>query len=292
MKRELRLVTHKNWMVEEFKTQLDGEERVSDIVQDFGLDITREGATEKIWWAPGAFVHSASLADVQLPLTAPSAFWLDHLPIHLKQRYCLTIPLSALRSVWFGSLRGQRIFVKLPLAKIDACPARVYSHDCDLPSTFSQFGFPDNTLITLQRELKFVAEARFFMAYGQATAFSLYRIKEFVWGSEKFESVVPYYTHLLPMMRETAEEAARSCNFEGANGYVIDVGLCEESSRPVVIEANASWSSSPYSSYKEGVLTSILAAHDFEGIQRRNWWTYQANPVFSRDRPLKVVESS
>ena len=43
MSREFRLVTHKNWMVDEFRGELDGEDRIGEIVHDYGFDITHEG---------------------------------------------------------------------------------------------------------------------------------------------------------------------------------------------------------------------------------------------------------
>jgi hypothetical protein len=275
-------------MVEEFRGELDGEERIGEIVHDYGFDITHEGAYDKVWWAPGAFVTSAFLAGVELPLLTPSPTFMDTLPLYLKGRHTETVHLEDLEELWELKLKGHRVFVKLPLAKVDSCPARVYSHDCLLPETFKQYNFHPKTLLSVQKELQFDIEIRFFMAYGKAVSGSFYKINEFIWGSEEFNPLATQYSYLARMAQDVAEEACRVSSFDLPHGFVIDVGFSKSHPRPVVIEANASWSSSPYACSKEGMLTSVLAAHDYNREHRDLWWDMQSNPVFANSKPLRV----
>ena len=214
---------------------------------------------------------------------------MDTLPLYLKGRHTESVHLEDLEELWERKLKGHRVFVKLPLAKVDSCPAKVYSHDCLLPETFNQYNFHPKTLLSVQKELQFDVEIRFFMAYGKAVSGSFYKINEFIWGSEEFNPLATQYSYLARMAQDVAEEACRVSSFDLPHGFVIDVGFARAHPRPVVIEANASWSSAPYACSKEGMLTSVLAAHDFKGTQVDNHWRMRYNPVFLGSRGIKVT---
>jgi hypothetical protein len=75
-------------------------------------------------------------------------------------------------------------FLKLAEAKVDSFPARVFrSPFTYIADTLRQFGLPDDTLIQISDVREFVIEARFFIAHQAATARSLYRVGDEIWGA-------------------------------------------------------------------------------------------------------------
>lgn len=268
--RQFRVVTHKNWLAEQFSGL--------GAVQDFGFDIDPTAASETVWWAPGAWVASALKAGVRLPLTSCGPHWLQNLPQSYTGRKVRTQPLNHV-TPW----DVDEVFVKLPEAKTDNFPARVHSAKY-LRETLKQYHLPPETLIQLQDVVEFVTEARFFIAHDTITACSLYRHRDWIWGSD---AAFP------PLERLVTRKLERFVNIVLTDphvmrppGFVLDVGILEGGS-PKVVEANAAWSSGPYDCDPAGVLKAITAAHDFDGAYPQ--WAWQPNPVFDKAGPLRVA---
>lgn len=270
--RPFRIVTHKNWLAKSFP----------GAVQDFGFDIDPSTAMETLWWAPGAWVASAQKVGVELPLMSCGPTWLDAVPYELRGRPVITMELQRLTDD-----EPVPSFVKLPEAKVEACPARVYNTPL-LKTTWEQYSFPADTLVQVQGVVEFVIEARFFIAHGEIVGESFYRINDLVWGEEDFAALAEAGT-VLHWRRGLWDLAGRViAEVPAPPGFVLDVGLCADG-RPLIIEANAAWSSGPYDCDPAGVVKAIEAAHDFNGEYPQ--WAWQPNPVFDKVGPLRIVAS-
>ncbi|OHU47272.1 hypothetical protein BKG82_26840 [Mycobacteroides chelonae] len=271
--RPFRVVTRKNWLADLFKP--------FGAVQDFGFDIDPDTAPETYWWAPGAWVASASKTGVDLPLLSCGPYWLDRLP------WCYTgrdIRTAALGDLPKESTRP--LFVKLPEAKTDSCPAQIYDTP-QLAETWRGFGFPDNTLVQWQSVVEFVTEARFFIADGAVAASSLYRHKDWMWGADDTP-------HLRSEMRTMDRFVGAVLNDQAVAyppGFVLDVGITQ-SGEARVVEANAAWSSGPYDADPAGVVAAIKASHDHRDVHRKWRWRDHADSVWAKAVPLKTSKTA
>lgn len=261
--RPFRIVTHRNWLAEQFKD--------FGAVQDFGFDINPATARETLWWAPGAWVASAAKAGVVLPLMSCGPTWLDALPYKYRGRPVITMPLPRLTND-----EPNPSFVKLPEAKLDSCPAKLY-YTSRLADTWQQF-----------QQMIFMTEARLFIAHGEVVASSLYLHHDWIWGADGW----PDPPLLEPLVRMKMMKITRFAELVLADpevkcppGFVLDIGITSEGN-PKVIEANAAWSSSPYDCDPAGVVKAIEASHDFAGEYPQ--WAWQPNPVFDKVGPLRI----
>jgi hypothetical protein len=275
--RPFRIVTHKNWLAEKFAS--------FGAVQDFGFGIDPNTAPETVWWAPGAWVASARKAGVDLPLMSCGPYWLDRLPSRYRGRSVVTQALHT----WTDGQIDAPVFVKLAEAKLEGFEARVFGGRY-LASNLRQFHLPPDTLIQVQAVVEFFAEIRFFIAFGQIVAWSYYRIDDMIWGSEQFAHTMSSSENAwiradwLDEMRRVVRDVLDDVPVPP--GFVLDIGVTR-SGQPLVIEANAAWSSGPYDADPAGVFKAIRAAHDFD--QQHPDWAWQPNPMFHRAGPLKLV---
>jgi hypothetical protein len=281
MTRPFRVVTHKNWLAKGFTEKLT--ERV--VKQDFGYDIDPSTAMDTIWWAPGAWVASAALAGVQLPLMSCGPYWLERLPMIYRGRGVKTMTVA--ESIRRAPVEGEwSAFVKLPEAKLDSFPATTHLRNRHWETTIGQYHLPNHALIQLQDPVNFQIEARFWVLRGKVVAESPYRIGSLIWGWDSFEHArdrllkTKTYAVLRDFAMEVADEVV------GPPGYVLDVGKTDRG-QLLVVEANAAWSSGPYDGDPRGVFKAIEASHDFRGEHPE--WAWRHNPVLDKARPLKIV---
>lgn len=276
MSRPFRVVTHKRWLAESFAE--------FGAKQDFGFDINPGTARDTIWWAPGAWVASAAKAGITLPLMACGPRWLDALPRKYTGREIVTIPLSDAHTISKKCLREHdQVFVKLPEAKIEPFPAALHGTK-HLADTLMQYHLPSATLIQIQEPVKFVAEARFWIAHREVTAWSWYRISDDIWGSEEW-APPPATDGISRRFIHQARTVIEDESIAVPPGFVLDIGLTIDG-KWIVVEANAAWSSGPYDGNPAGIYRAIIASHDFDG--RYPEWAWQGNPVFAHAGPLKV----
>lgn len=267
-----RVVTNRNWLAEQFAPL--------GAVHDRGFDIDPATAKDTYWWAPGAWVASAHKAGVQLPLLSCGADWLPGLSDKYRGR---RVQNKILSDIFPG--KAQATFAKLPEVKLDAVPAQVYPADTYLRDTLSQYNLPAETVWQLQDPVDFMAEARYWVANGEVTTGSWYRIADTIWGGEHWdEDANTVHKDGLARMRKLAEEVAR--NVDAPPGYVLDIGMAP-GGKYMVVEANAAWSSGPYDGDPAGIFEAIKAAHDFEGKYPQ--WAWKHSPVFDSAAALKVV---
>lgn len=276
-----RVVTHKRWLADQFAPL--------GAVIDHGFDVDPETAMDTIWWAPGAWVASAAKAGVKLPLMSCGPDWLCNLPYEYRGRH---VQNKVLSDIFPGKTRAT--FAKLPEAKHDAAPAKVYSDDCYLRATLSQFNFPADTVWQLQEPIEFVTEARFWIAHDKITAHSFYRVpdiihRDLIWGGPFFDewvtsaSTVSYRNECLYRMQTMIRDLVN--NVATPPGFVLDMGITADG-EVLVVEANAAWSSGPYDGDPAGIYQAIVASHDFDG--RYPEWSWRHNPVFNNVAPLKI----
>lgn len=158
----------------------------------------------------------------------------------------------------FDEWRAGELHIKLPEVKTDAFPAEIRSREKALIDCGRLC--PDQ-LVQVSDASSFVNEARFFITNNAVTAWSWYRIGGQWFGDPEFGGQHAPDPH---RVRGLATEIARTA--KAPNGYSIDIGTSEDGT-PLLIEANASWSSNPYDADITGVFASIVAAHDFDGTQ-------------------------
>lgn len=272
MTRPFRVVTHKRWLAEQFAPM--------GAILDHGFDIDPSTALDTFWWAPGAWVASARLAGVKLPLMSCGPSWLTMIP---KEYVGRRVQNKLLADIFPGTTKPT--FAKLPEVKHDGVPAQVYS-ECYLRDTLAQYGLPEDTIWQLQEPVEFVTEARFWIAHRKIVASSPYRHRDWVWGEEN-RPIQPLWDNRMSKMTRFMELVLGDLYVPIPPGCVIDIGILEGGT-PKIIEANAAWSSGPYDGDPAGIFEAIKAAHDFEGKYPQWAWTH--SPVFNKARPLKILE--
>lgn len=271
MNRPFRIVTHRNWLAEQFAP--------FGAVQDFGFDIDPTTARDTLWWAPGAWVASALKAGVRLPLLSCGPHW----QVPQMGRRVATGRLDQLHSPAVGF--GDRVFVKVAEAKVESFPAQIFENNRHLADTLAQFHLPGDTILQVQEPVDFFAEARFFIAHGQIVASSIYRIYGLIWGAAAWpDGLTGARRDALELLTRFARDVVASA--PQPPGWVLDVGLTPDGQR-LVVEANAAWSSAPYDADPAGVVRAITAAHDFAG--EHPGWAWEPNPVLAGVGPLRLA---
>lgn len=267
------MVTHRNWIAEQFKPM--------GAVQDFGFDINPDTAWDTIWWAPGAWVASAFKAGVRLPLTSCGPRWLDKL--HQVKYTGRTVSTMTVRESieWFEKIMGNEsieFFVKLPEAKLDNFPARVHTINRHWATTIGQYHLPDDALIQLQGVVDFDTEWRFWIKDKRIAAHSLYRAHrmgmEMIWGSDLFPNALDgdlAFNDELNLCADLVEQLLDDPDVQVPRGFVLDVGTVASGQKALVVEANAAWSSGTYDAAVRGVYETIVASHDWSNESLFHW---------------------
>lgn len=266
-----RVVTHRTWLCRLFAPKGG--------VQDFGLDIDASTAGQDIWWAPGEWAARASRSGVALPLLSCGQEWLCGLPFDWLRRRVAVTPAHLVCEM-FGEWDVTRLHVKLPEVKSDEFPARVMGL-CEASGWTERL--PRAQLVQVSDTVPMSVEARFFVARGTVRAESLYRAEGLWWSDDEFGSARERFADEVRRMRSLAESVAASAS--APPGYVLDVGV-GPSGDPVLIEANAAWSSNPYDADIDGVYESVMASQDPSVLHRR--WLFDADQFPHEVRALPV----
>lgn len=272
----LRIVTHKNWLADQFKALGSIQ-----VIQDWGYDIDPDTALDTYWWAPGAWVASARKAGIRLPLLSCGIDWLPNLPMEYRGR---KVQNKLLRDIYPGVTA--ETFAKLPEVKHDGVPAKLYGPKCYLRETLEQFRLPQDAVWQLSEPMAFVTEARFWIAHREIVASSPYRHRDWIWGSD-LPSFAPVWKARMTKMTRFMQIMLDDENVKLPPGCVIDIGILEGGT-PKVVEANAAWSSGPYDGDPAGIFEAIKASHDFEGKYPE--WAWRHSPVFDKVRPLTIAK--
>lgn len=271
----LRVVTHRNWLAEQF-APYGG-------VQDFGMDIDPASAVDTVWWAPGEWVARAAATGVTLPLTSCGADWVSRLGITESwiQRRVSTVPAGRALEAADG-LEGDTIFIKLPEAKTDTFPARLMFRQ-HLGQALASPLLGEDTPVQLSEEIQFSCEARFFVAHHQVVAASWYQHEGLWWMEEGFTGGTD---REMSILTELAHEVASLP--ESPQGYTVDIGLVRgKPDTPAIVEFNAAWSSNPYDADMAGVVEAVRASNT-PALTTRDAWLFDVGNVPGVHRPLAV----
>lgn len=292
--RQLRVVTHKTWLTRFFADDrlVKTDARIHGVEQDFGFDINYRTATSSWWWAPGAWVASAYAADVDIPLLSCGTRWMLGLPYEYVKRKILvcTVDEAAVvlqKHVAHGLWQTDRVFVKLPESKLDSAQAGLFTIAGDLTADIIAAGFDSDAVVQLSEEIEIGIEARFFVLNRSVAAYSLYKTADGVtWGDDAFDtaSAIVTATDEFSDLYNFAAAVAADPRTTQPPGWVLDVGMTANG--PVVIEANAAWSSGPYDCDPYGVVNTIIAAHDIDG-EYAQWRWRPENALKRRVRALR-----
>ncbi len=251
---EFRVVTHRNWIAEHFRS-VGG-------VQDFGFDIDKDAVTDTVWWAPGEWVSRAADSGVTIPVLSCGQKWMSSAAATPFRRRCVLVVPASEVSVAFTQLGVKYAHVKLPEIKTDDFPAESRTVRDVLLSVDSGIIRPSQ-LVQVSENVRFTDEARFFITHGEVTAWSYYRVGDYWWTDDEFDSEKASAQDT-NMIMSLAQRVAKSKGTPP--GFVADIGVMKWGGQhhAELIEMNASWSSNPYDADAGGVLASITAAHDFE----------------------------
>lgn len=274
MPRRFQVVTHRNW-VARFFAPVSGR-------QDFGMDIDPDEVANTVWWAPGHWVARAAASGVELPVLSAGADWLANLTRTAAGRAALGnrhVAVSEAAGVpgLMDSLGWERAHVKLPEVKDDRYPALVRDTG-DVVSDLASGKLGPNTLVQISEVVNLGDEARMFVARGEVTAASWYR-RDGVWHDEP-----EWDSGVLPDESLVGGVESLLAPLSAPPGFVVDVSVNGDGA-PVILEANASWSSNPYDCDPTGVFESIVASHDFDRAQRR--WAFDT-AQYGRVAPLRL----
>lgn len=274
----LRVVTSASWLVRDLASA-----EVLPVVGDLGLDIGMD-TDRTAWWCPGMFAARLAASGALVSFVGPTAPWQASFPRKFTGRQIAATDVGALRRDLEGaSGYDGGVFAKVADVKLPAVPAAwrenlgMFLRECD------DAGVPDSTPVLLTGTfLDLVEEHRCFIAAGQVTAASVYRVGDLTWDAwdsgEQPGSVdaVEFATSVVAALKSQPP------------GWVLDVGRTREGDW-VVVEANPSWCANPYHSDPVGAVVSILAGQDPLGRARQ--WTWEPGELLAgraHRRPLQV----
>lgn len=258
----LRVVTTSKWVAEDL-----AKAGTVPVIHDLGMDLP--ASTEAAaWWCPGR--HAARLLASGVDpgfLSAGPTFTAD-LPWRFLRR-----------KVWAGRMKNMPrpigpAFYKVAEAKFGLLPAKEYPYWGQFVQAAHLAKLDIEDFIQISTLIDYTHEYRCFIADGQVTAISPYLVNGVTWESLDPETI--------PGAGTAWEFAQGVVNFLGADqppGYVLDVGA-DPSGRFSVIEANAAWSSNPYHSAADGVISSVLASQNTDPAHAR--WRWEPATKFRR----------
>lgn len=276
---ELRVVTTAGWLARDLRGG-----SVVPVVHDLGLDVPAD-TRSTAWWCPHQHVARLAVTPgvTQPVLWSPGPRWLTRVaPQHLRRR------------VWAGPLRdvpasslwaaGGSLFAKPAEIKVRGLEAAAYPSAEAVTRALRDRGLSSSSTVVLSEVVRFVEEFRCFVAPGpggrpRVVAASAYLVDGLTWDAWEGSASAPDPSEAVTFAGQVVDATS------GPPGFVLDVGRLEDGSWAVV-EANASWSSSPYHCDPVGVVASVLAAQGPGGAPA---WAWSSDPYMDRfARPLPV----
>lgn len=263
------VVSSARWLAED----LSGA-GVINVIPALGLELPKVDPETTAWWCPGNFIARAAATGVDIPVMSAGPHWLPSLGYDWRQRHVKSMRLSEVPLRFTGG------FIKSAEIKINALPARVYTNVGAFLCDARDARLPEESWVQVSEPMNYLREYRCFIANGQVTAATPYLVDGSTWDALEPDSDEQGVHAASAFVNSMLAEIGTNC----PPGFVVDAGL-DDRGRWSVIEANASWSSNPYHSDPAGVIESILASHDVDGVHPE--WAWSIDPYHRRyARPL------
>lgn len=269
--RLFRVVTHKHGLVRLFEP-FGGQ-------HDNGISVQPESASSDLWWTTQDWAVQVLKAGIELPqLTAPTPGWLAKLPQRFLNRQVGTLRKADIPRYYVkhpdAAQEHPQLVLSVPGEQTELIPPQVVQ-SADLAAGLLPPGFdrlPGSTLLQLDQMLPCVVEARFWIAEGEVTAFAPYRLGLVGWDSGLFleMSFNADGQKLVRGALDFAKVVAKEV--DGPPGYALDVGVTVDGIT-TVLRAWPAWAAEPLHAEMIGVMTALIASHDFDGVEYEWRWT-------------------
>lgn len=264
------LITHKNWMRDEFT-----QNSAHKIVHSHGLDAPDTTQKGMGWWMPQAYAMRTNLYaskhnKPELPLIAPHENTLSRLPYWATKRQIVTMDANSASSPllpWEGSK-----FWKLATAKTENFEPEIGEWSEVHTKLLS---VPHNSIIQMSDPYLFAVEYRCFVLNHEVVTHSVY-LREGVTVYDGAESSSTETREVLPFASDVA--AWLQENKLAPTSYVLDVGL-DSAGSLAVVELNPAWCSGWYDCDMDAVAETVYAA----STSTENDFKWTPDPVIVRD---------
>lgn len=261
--RELTLVTHANWRVQQLLEYTAAR-------QHFGLDLDGADDPTAVFWCPGAWAAAATVRHPQLRLSSAGPRWLDMLPLALTGREIVTRTAGVLAEAASGFAAA--VFAKLPESKHERFVASVRA---PLELAAACASLPAEEPVQVATPVRFSYEVRCWIRGGQVVAHSPYfaDIDREQWQQRRVTACDREGRSWLQSLLAAGE-------LELPPAVVVDIGWCAD---PVtgppgwrIVEANAGWSSDWYCADDMSAVCATIAASQRDVPDR---WVWKPSPV-------------
>ncbi len=275
----IRVVTQRNWMVEELRAAVAGSGWT--VQQHYGLSVPPlDGA---ITWMPGAFAARLFQQGLGPRLSSPGGSFLSLMPQEFTGREVALFPAV------LAMLEPSEGFWKLADSKDDRFPAAWRTAE-QLATDLLTAQVPPGAMLHLTDvRLDLVGEYRAVVA-GSTVLTGAFYIDLAGRPHDDPEFAEPTAI-ALSAATDFAAEVVASMNAEGLSGppsYTLDVGFDRITGCWVVIEANPIWSSAWYGSNPTLFVTALIT----DQMTDPGIWVWTPDPVLSeraaRKPPLPV----
>lgn len=278
--RAFRVVTHKPGLVAAFSG--------FGATQDVGISVDAATAAQTLWWTPQDWAVQVQRAGIDLPqLTAPTPGWLAGLPDRFLNRQVGTLRKCDIPRYYAkhpqAAEEHPQVVLSTPGEATELLVPTV-ALASDLAAGLYPPGFdrlPEGTLLQVDQMLPCVVEVRCWVADREVTTHAPYRLGMVGWDSALFLEMLfnAEGQKLTEGALETAQVIAREV--DGPPGYALDLGVTVDGI-VTVLRVWPAWAAEPLHAEPVGVMTALIAAHDFDGVHTQWRW---APDLAVYDRP-------
>ncbi len=275
----IRVVTQRNWMVEELRAAMAGTGWT--VQQHYGL--SAPPADGAVSWMPGAFAARLFQQGLGPRLSSPGGSFLSLMPQEFTGREVALFPAV------LAMLEPSEGFWKLADSKDDRFPAAWRTAE-QLATDLLTAQVPPGAMLHLTDvRLDLVGEYRAVVAGSTVLTGAFYTDLIGQPHDDPNFAVPPDLTHRSASNFATKVVAAMNAiAVPGPPSYTLDVGIDRITGRWVVVEANPIWSSAWYGSNPTLFVTALIT----DQMTDPGIWVWKPDPVLSeraaRKPPLPV----
>lgn len=271
----IRVVTQRNWMVDELRAAMAGSGWT--VQQHYGLSVPPlDGA---VTWMPGAFAARLYQQGVCPRLSSPGGAFLSLMPRQFTGREVALFPAA------LAMLEPSEGFWKLADSKDDRFPAAWRTADQLAQDLLTAQVPPEAMLHLTDVRLDLIGEYRAVVA-GHTVLTGAFYIDLSGRPHDDHDFADP--TEIArSAAADFASEVVAGMNAKGLSSppsYTLDVGFDRVTGRWVVVEANPIWSSAWYSSNPTLFVTALIT----DQMTDPGIWVWQPDPVLSERAARKV----